>query len=204
MSNDVSVFSVRSSLDIHDSSLLIGNKGIFFVSPELPPSWSCRSASNVVSLHIKWVRLPVVVVNGLGDWIEEPLLGSNILSPLLQPDIVGTVAFSNSLHWHFGSNVEWPINMPSEFLADSLGFNFGCFINIYDVPSLVTTTMILMDYDWLSFLIFATWNVKNSVVLNVDQLVVLISENLPPSRIGTPDLHSVCSSWAHYVKWLIV
>jgi hypothetical protein len=45
------------------------------------------------------VRLPVVVLDGLGDLIEVPLLSSGVLSPSPQPDIVGTVAFSDSLEW---------------------------------------------------------------------------------------------------------
>jgi len=45
------------------------------------------------------VRLPVVVLDGLGDTVEVPLLGSDIISPSLKPDVVGTVALSNSLEW---------------------------------------------------------------------------------------------------------
>jgi hypothetical protein len=47
------------------------------------------------------VRLPVVVLDGLGDTIEVPLLGFYIVSPSLQPNIVGTVALSNSVEWKF-------------------------------------------------------------------------------------------------------
>jgi hypothetical protein len=36
------------------------------------------------------------------------------------------------------------------------------------------------DY-WLSFNIFTTGNIKNSTVLNIDELVVDILEDLPPS-----------------------
>jgi hypothetical protein len=45
------------------------------------------------------VALPVVVLDGLGDLIEVPLLSSGILSPSLEPDVVGTVAFNDSLEW---------------------------------------------------------------------------------------------------------
>jgi hypothetical protein len=45
------------------------------------------------------VVLPVIVLDCLGDTIEEPLLGSDIVSPSLQPDVVGTVALSNSVEW---------------------------------------------------------------------------------------------------------
>jgi hypothetical protein len=50
-------------------------------------------------LDFKGIVFPVVVSNGLGNLIEEPLLGSSVLSPSSLPDIVGTVAFSNSVEW---------------------------------------------------------------------------------------------------------
>jgi hypothetical protein len=45
------------------------------------------------------VGLPVIVLDSLGDFIEVPLLGSGVSSSSLQPDVVGTVALSNSLEW---------------------------------------------------------------------------------------------------------
>jgi hypothetical protein len=47
------------------------------------------------------VRLPVVVLDGLRDAVEVPLLGLGVVSPSLQPDVVGTVALSNSVEWKF-------------------------------------------------------------------------------------------------------
>jgi hypothetical protein len=45
------------------------------------------------------VRFPVVVLDCLGDTIEVPLLGFDIVSPSLQPNVVSTVALSNSVEW---------------------------------------------------------------------------------------------------------
>jgi len=45
------------------------------------------------------VGLPVVVLDGLGDSVEVPLLGLSIVSPSLEPDVVGTVTLSNSVEW---------------------------------------------------------------------------------------------------------
>jgi hypothetical protein len=45
------------------------------------------------------VRFPVVVLDGLGDTVEVPLLGFLVDSPSLKPDVVGTVAFNYSLEW---------------------------------------------------------------------------------------------------------
>ena len=47
------------------------------------------------------MRLPVVVLDGLGDTIEVPLLGSGVDSPSSHPNVVGTVALSNSVEWEF-------------------------------------------------------------------------------------------------------
>jgi hypothetical protein len=45
------------------------------------------------------VALPVVVLDGLGDLIEVPLLSGSVSSPSLQPNIVGTVTLNDSLEW---------------------------------------------------------------------------------------------------------
>jgi hypothetical protein len=45
------------------------------------------------------VGSPVVVLDGLGNLIKVPLLGSDISSPSLEPDVVGTVALKHSLEW---------------------------------------------------------------------------------------------------------
>jgi len=83
------------------------------------------------------VSLPVVVLDSLRDFIEVPLLGSDILSPSLEPNVVSSVAFSNSLHWHSGSDIEWSVDMETEFLVESLGSNLRCLVKIDNLPSLV-------------------------------------------------------------------
>jgi hypothetical protein len=46
----------------------------------------------------------------------------------------------------------------------------------------------------LTFLIFASFNIEDFAGLPVDELVVLISKDLPPSRVSTPDLHVLGST----------
>jgi len=99
------------------------------------------------------VRLPVVILNSLRDFIEVPLLGSDIVSPSLEPDIVSSVAFSNSLHWESGSNVEWSIDVESKFFIQSLGLSLGCFVKIKDSPFLVVFTSVVSNTNSLSFFI---------------------------------------------------
>jgi hypothetical protein len=88
-------------------------------------------------LDIQGVALPVVVLESLGDFIEVPLLGSNILSPSLQPNVVGSMAFNDSLHWHSGSNIEWSVDMEAEFLVETLGSSSRGFVNVKNLPPLV-------------------------------------------------------------------
>jgi hypothetical protein len=45
------------------------------------------------------MRFPVVVLDGLGDSIEVPLLGLGVVSPSLEGHIVCTNAFNDSVEW---------------------------------------------------------------------------------------------------------
>jgi len=203
MSNDISVFLVNSSCDIHDSSLFIGDKGIL-IFEELPPSWSCWSASHIVALHVKWVRFPVVVIKSLGCWVEEPLLSSNILSPSLEPNIVCSVTFSNSLEWKSWSNVEWSIDMESIVFIESLWWNWLSLVHIHHWPFLISSLVVTHSIYWLSFLIFVIPYMKYLSVVPINKLLILELEDLPPSRVGAPDLHVSSSSWTSDVEGLVV
>ena len=101
------------------------------------------------------VVLPVVRSNSLGYWFEEPLLGSNILSPSLEGDLACTNALSNSLHWKSGSEIEWSVDMESEFRVESLFGNLSCFINIDYIPFLVSLSDVVPDTNCLTFDIFS-------------------------------------------------
>jgi hypothetical protein len=80
------------------------------------------------------VRLPVVVLDSLGDTIEVPLLISSVVSLSIHQDIVGTVALNNSSEWEFRDNVEWSVDMETEVFVDSLGLWSLGFIKIDDIP----------------------------------------------------------------------
>jgi hypothetical protein len=41
----------------------------------------------------------------------------------------------------------------------------------------------------LTFFVLASFDIKDSLILPVDELAILIFENLEPSRVGRPDLH---------------
>jgi len=137
------------------------------------------------------VCLPVVVLQSLGNWVEEPLLSLSILDESSDLNVVSSHAFSNSLHWHSRSDVEWSVSMESEVLINTLIFILSSLVNIEDSPLLVVALVVRPDAYSSSFFIFTSFNIKNLAVLPVDELFVLILEDLPPSRVGAPDLHVV-------------
>jgi hypothetical protein len=132
-------------------------------------------------LDVKRVRSPVVVLDGLGDSIEVPLLRSVVSSPSLHHDIVGTNTLSNSSEWKFGDQVEWSVDMESKVFVDSLGLWSLSFIKIYNIPLLSFSTVVIKYTNCLSFLVFVSFDVKNLVALPVDELISLVSKDLEPS-----------------------
>jgi len=115
VNNNVSVLRIRSALNFNNFTVLVDNVWSL-VSEHLPPSGvDCRSCSDVrassVTLDLHSIVLPVVVLDRFRYLIEIPLLSFSILSPSLKPDVVGTVALSNSLHWKSGSNIEWSVGI---------------------------------------------------------------------------------------------
>jgi hypothetical protein len=204
---NVSIFCINSSLNFNDLSFLVDNWGTL-VSEELPPSWVGSSASDIgwttVWLDIKWMWLPVVVLNGLWNSIKIPLLSSNILSPSLQPNIVGTMAFKNSLECKSWSNIEWSVDMEAPFFAHSLGLFSFSFVNIDDLPLLVFASVVAPNSYSLAFNVFSTSNIKDLVVSWVDKLSSFVSEQLEPSRVGAPDLHVVGSTSTLDIPRLVV
>jgi len=127
------------------------------------------------------VRLPVVVLDGLGDSIEVPLLCSSIVSPSLQPNIVGTVALNNSVEWKLGDKVEWSVDVESEIFADSLSLDGLCFVKIDDIPDLSLGSIAAPHLYWVAFNIFTSSDTKYLVVGPVGELVFLILEDLEPA-----------------------
>jgi hypothetical protein len=123
--------------------------------------------------------------------VKVPLLGFDILSPSLEPYIVGSMAFSNSVEWKFGDHVEWSIDVEVEILVDTLGWISLHFINIDNIPFLASTTAVAKNLDCLSFNILGSSDIKYFTVLPINELATLVLENLEPSRVSAPDLHVV-------------
>jgi hypothetical protein len=58
------------------------------------------------------------------------LLGSGVISPSLHPNVVGTVALSNSMEWKLRNEIEWSVDMEAEVFVNSLGLWTLCFVKI--------------------------------------------------------------------------
>jgi hypothetical protein len=56
----------------------------------------------------------------------------------------------------------------------------------------------------LSFSIFSSSNIKNLLVLDIDEVSSVVGEDLPPSRVGAPDLHVGGLSCALNIPRLVV
>jgi hypothetical protein len=94
--------------------------------------------------------------------------------------------------------------MEAPFFAHSLGLLFLSLVNIDDLPLLVSSLVVTPNSYGLAFLVFATFNIKDLVVIPVDELAVLILEHLEPSGVGAPDLHVVGSTSTLDIPRLVV
>jgi hypothetical protein len=99
----------------------------------------------------------------------------------LEPDIVGTVALGNSLHWHSGSDIEWSVSVETELFVISLSISLTSLVNVNDSPLLMVAIIVAPDSNCLSFIILGSLNIENLLVSPVDELLILVLEDLPPS-----------------------
>ena len=150
-----------------------------------------------VSVDFHDVVLPVVVEDELGSLIESPLsMYSMCWSPSSQVDPMVSVHGYDSLHWHSRSDIEWSVDMEAELLVESLGIKLFSLLSVDNLPSLVLSVMAVPDNNWLSFSIFSSFNIKDLLVLDVDELFASIQEDLPPLRVGSLDFHLLTTSIA--------
>jgi hypothetical protein len=86
--------------------------------------------------------------------------------------------------------------MEAPFFVESFTLNLSSFIKIDNCPLLVVALVVAIDTNCMSFFVFVTLDFDNLAILEVDELFVLVLEDLPPSTVGTPDLHIAGSSTA--------
>jgi hypothetical protein len=84
--------------------------------------------------------------------------------------------------------------METEVFVESLGLDWTSFVKVDDSPSLMSSVIVTIDTNCLSFSILGTCDIKYFTVLPIDELAVLVLEDLEPSRVSAPDLHVVGST----------
>jgi len=93
--------------------------------------------------------------------------------------------------------------METKFLVESFCSNLVSFVKIDNLPSLVgiviLVSILTVNHDLLAFLVFATIDLKNLVVVWIDKEFSLQLEDLEPSRVCAPDLHVSSFSSALYI-----
>jgi hypothetical protein len=178
------------------------------ISEQLPPSWvDAWSESDVgwssIGLDLHCVILPLLRSDSLSLFIEEELLGRSVLYPSLNDCIVSTNTFHDSSEWLLWNKVEWSIDIESKFLVITLSSILSMVFEVDNVPFLVSTVMFGVNNNWLSFIILVSWYIKALLVLPIDEVLVLVSEQLPPIWVGAVDLHIWGSTWVLDIKWLV-
>jgi hypothetical protein len=95
--------------------------------------------------------------------------------------------------------------METKVFVYSLRSNSSSFINIDNLPLLMFASVVTPDTNSLTFFVFASFNIKDLVVIvEVDESVSRVFEELPPSRVCAPDLHVVGFTRALDIPRLIV
>jgi len=126
-------------------------------------------------------------LDGLGNLIKEELLRSTSSFQCFDYQISSSNNCNSFVHWHFGNNVERSVNMETEVLVETLGgLSWSILINVDNFPSLIQSTSFVPYANVGTFLIFASGNFNNFVVLDIDEVFSLISKKLPPSTACAP------------------
>jgi hypothetical protein len=90
-------------------------------------------------------------------------------------------------------NVEWSLDIESEFFIESLRWTLTLVIKIDNLPFLVEAIVFAIDDNWSSFFVFVSRDIEAFLVLPIDKVLITVGENLPPTRVSAPNLH-ICSS----------
>jgi len=71
------------------------------------------------------------------SFIKYELLLSFVHGPLFDSQVVSTtLVLNHSVGWQSGDNIEWFVDLESEFLVKSLSLS-GCLVSVDDLPSLI-------------------------------------------------------------------
>ena len=136
---------------------------------------------STVRVSLDSMSLPLFISDSLGLLIEPEKLILSVLNPSVEVDPSGSVASHDSLHWHVRSEVEWSVDVETEFFIESLSLILGSFVKIDDIPFLADTISVLSDNNLSGFLVSGSIDSKDSLVsVDIDELAGLELEDLVP------------------------
>jgi len=126
--------------------------------------------------------------------VEIPDLSSSSVSDL--DDHVSVVdQIKVSAIWKLGDNVEVSLNVKSELLVElTLGWLLLILVDIDNSPSLVDLTVLSFNDKVSVFVVESSRNCHDLSVLDVGKIVILESEELPPSGVDSSGLDVVAVS----------
>ena len=127
--------------------------------------------------------------DGLRYLVKDELLSVTVVDSSLNDKISSTDNFNDSVHWQLRDNVEWSVDEEAVVTAQSLDWLAFDFVKIQNLPSLVNSIMSIPHVHSLTFSIFVSGHIKNLLVVNIGEEAVMVSEELPPSRIGAVHLN---------------
>jgi len=107
---------------------------------------------------------------------------SLVLSPSLKDHVGSTEHLSNSVEWKLRYEIEWSVDVETEFFIESLSLNLWSLVKIEYSPSLGNSSIVFPYLNSVTFLILASSYIKDSVVVSeVHELLSSVLEQLPPS-----------------------
>jgi hypothetical protein len=155
-----------------------------------------------LSLNSNWAK-------SFGLGIEVELLSVSFSSGV--DDQVWTFNWNDSSHWQQWGDEEWSVYKETECFVKTLRLIWDSSVDVKDLPFLGLWVVLFPGLDWLSFNISSHVNIKDVVVLDVDEVLVLVLEYLPPSWLNLFEAEDVSSgslvSWSSNCEecmlWLI-
>lgn len=112
----------------------------------------------------------------------------------LDYNVSSSTDFEHSLHGKSGSDVEWSSKMNLVWCIHALSLQVLGSINIDDCPFLVDSVGLLGDSACLAFSVLRSFDLEDSFIFDVHQVVLIVLELLEPSSVSGPDLHVACST----------
>lgn len=117
---------------------------------------------------------------------------------------IGSSVLKNSVGWESRLENEWPIDVETEFLIQTLSWWLWCLVAIKDVPFLVETVVCFPLCNSLAFNILTSPNTEDVLVVNILDVSIGVSVELPPVAVSSNKLVVSTISVALDVERLVV